>query len=73
MGGMRRPSIRAATPNGGAPRWSAFINRAFVVMCTIDRFSGIPRLFLSAQKFKLILRRNFSDLWRSPGSFSELG
>ncbi len=62
MGGMRKPSIRAATPNGGAPRWSAFINRAFVVMCTIDRFSGIPRLFLPAQKVKLILRRHQRSL-----------
>ena len=42
------------------------------VMC-IDRFSGTSRLFLPAQKVKLILRRNFSALWRSPGSFSELG
>ena len=36
-------------------------------------FSGISRLFLPAQKVKLILWRNFSDLWRSPGSFSDLG
>jgi hypothetical protein len=36
-------------------------------------FSGISRLFLPAQNVKLILRRNFRDLWRSPVSFSELG
>jgi hypothetical protein len=44
MGGMRKP-LGASALSGGATRGAAFIDRAFVLICPIDRFLGIPTLF----------------------------
>jgi hypothetical protein len=39
MGGMRKP-LGASAFSGGATRGAAFIDRAFVLICPIDRFIG---------------------------------
>jgi hypothetical protein len=36
-----------AVQAGGAPRWAAFIDRAFVPICPIDRFIGISTCILA--------------------------
>jgi hypothetical protein len=41
---MRKP-LGASALSGGATRGAAFIDRAFVLICPIDRFLGIPTLF----------------------------